>query len=1127
MARVRFLAALVGVVLFFAIFLQPWRGLCQGRARWAGAEIGRDWGESGGLIRLREEMFTKRRAYPLQHIPAGARMKALRQLRSLEQQRQDRALGSQPGASSVSTVRSSAGHAAAPFAAAALSATQWTQIGPAATEAPYAFNPSSGRVTALAVDPTNSNTVYLGGAEGGVWKTTDGGQHWTPLTDDQASLAIGSLAIDPTNPSVIYAGTGEEDTAFDAYYGAGVLKSSDGGSTWTQIPGPFSGATGSLSPYCGGATIGSLAVDPANSQVLLAGAAFFCGSSSPSGIYRSTDGGATWTNVLPGGFGSAALFDSAGLTAYAALSYGGNVNGIYKSTDGGKTWVKLAGGLPTSNVGKIALGLDSSSSNTVYAGIADDSDQSKTLLGVFKTVDGGATWTQLTSAPQYCSPASGTHQCYFDNVVAVAPNNPNIVLLGGSEIISGNGYTGTIFLSLDGGMTWSDITNDSNGAGVHPDAHAIAFSADGGTVYVGTDGGASSAPLGSSGVGAWSNLNNNLALTQFYPGMSIIPVDPNYAFAGSQDNGTQEYEGGLLWYYITCGDGAQTAYNYSDLNTLYVGCIYEPPNTDPYLLRLTASPASGKVVENGINGGDPGWPIPPLTMDPSSPSTLYFATNRVYQTTSAGDSWTPISDDLTRGSGSMLSTVSSVAVAPSDTGTVYAGTNDGLLWVTNGAKTSATPVWTSIADGTPNRSVTAVAVDPADAQVVYATFSGFSGFGDSLGHVFRSDNGGTSWNDISGTLPNVPVNDIVVDPDVANSVYVGTDIGVFEGTNPGPAWQWTPLGTGLPNVVIMSLKMYRAGRILRAATYGRSVWDILLPPPAGPDAALSTPILSFSSQYEGAASAAQAVVLANNSSTALAISSIAASGDYAETDDCGSSLAGGASCTISVTFTPTASGSRTGLVTISDNAASGSSQTVQLTGFGFGSAAFSLAVASGGSSTATVSAGGMAGYSLTLTPSGGFNQTVALGCSGAPSLAACTVSPSSVTLDGTDPENVSVSVSTTAPAELPPGSFPRGPGGWPAALWLGAIALALLLRGCKLINKESSASTGRALQRARALIPFAALVLTALCVSCGGGGSSSGGGAHSPGTPAGTYTLIVTATSGSLSQKTNLTLIVQ
>jgi len=371
------------------------------------------------------------------------------------------------------------------------------------------------------------------------------------------------------------------------------------------------------------------------------------------------------------------------------------------------------------------------------------------------------------------------------------------------------------------------------------------------------------------------------------------------------------------------------------LNTLYVGCQYVPPNTYPFLYKLTANPPTAMAADNGIDGTDRGSFIPPLTMDPSNPNTLYFGTYRLYQTTVSGNSWTPISYDLTTGSHGILSTIFAIAVAPSDSNTVYAGTGDGRLWVATNAGSGS--CCTYITNGTPNRSVTAIAVSPTNAQTAYTTFSGYSGFnGDTLGHVFETTSGGTTWTDISSNLPNVPVNDIVVDPDIPNALYIGTDVGVFETTNGGTTW--APLGAGLPAVVIMSLKLQRASRILRAASYGRSAWDIQLPAPVGPTAVFSAPTLDFPPQEVGTTSAALTDTLTNNSSTALSISSIVASSGFAQTNTCGTSLAAGANCTVNVTFTPAALGPQTGSVTITDNATSGGSQTVSLSGKGYSGA---------------------------------------------------------------------------------------------------------------------------------------------------------------------------------------------
>jgi photosystem II stability/assembly factor-like uncharacterized protein len=241
-----------------------------------------------------------------------------------------------------------------------LAGTSWVQMGPQPTNTGYSYPTTSGRVSALAVDPTNSSIVYLGAAEGGIWKTTNGGSSWSPTTDNQATLSTGSLAIAPSDHETIYAGTGEENFSSDEYYGEGILKSTNAGSSWTLTTGPFSQVN-----------IGSLAVHPTNSSVVLAG--------TSAGVYRSTDGGTSWSRVLSGGDATGVVFNpSNGNTAYAAIGSinGGSSNGVYSSSNEGASWTKQSGGLPTSSVGRIALAIAPSSPSTLFAGIANSSSGS-------------------------------------------------------------------------------------------------------------------------------------------------------------------------------------------------------------------------------------------------------------------------------------------------------------------------------------------------------------------------------------------------------------------------------------------------------------------------------------------------------------------------------------------------------------------------------------------------------------------------------------------------------------------------------------------------------------------------------------------------------------------------------
>ncbi len=745
-------------------------------------------GDEGSYIRKRQEWFHHQRAYPLKNIPAGVRQRAIKQR-------------------NAKLAVEAASRARVAGSPAAVSQPQWTLIGPQPVDNYYGV--SAGRVTAVAVDPGNPKIVYAGGAEGGLWKTTDGGVNWTPRTDNQVSLAVGSIAIDPNNSSIIYVGTGEENFSGDSYYGSGILKSTNGGSTWTQVCGPFCGPIGSDSYYGGGAYIGQISVEPGNSKVVLAAVEYY----GYDGIYRSADGGATWSLVLAGnGSGTAAFFNPAnGSVAYAATIQGG----VFKSADAGLTWTASNGGgikaLPSPNGGRVALAVAPSSPMVLYAGIENPADGS--LLGFYKSTDGGASWTQLVNTPQYCS-----YQCWYDDTIGISPVDPNFVIVGGSWAYStGNSAA---LRSLDGGNTWTDFSS-----GIHPDAHAMAFSSDGSILYTGNDGGVWSTNTPTAATIDWTSLNPTLALTEFYPGVSLDPGNVNHTYIGSQDNGTNKYSGALAWPTVDCGDGGATAIDFAHPNVVYTGCITAT------LDKSLDDGATFNAATNGINTDDRVAWVPPLAMDPENSQTLYFGTYLVYQTTNAAGVWTPISPDLT--AGGYLSTL---AVAPTDSNTIYSGSDDSQVFVTRNALSGTGATWSNVTSATalPPRSIDWIAVDPTTPTTAYVVYSGFSGFGDNLGHVFKTTDAGSTWTDISSDLPNTPVDSILVDPDSPETLFIGTDIGAFYTTSGGASW--STLGTGLPNVVVTGLALHNASRTLRASTHGRSVWDLniatLLPVPS-------------------------------------------------------------------------------------------------------------------------------------------------------------------------------------------------------------------------------------------------------------------------------------------------------
>jgi uncharacterized protein (TIGR03437 family) len=729
----------------------------------------------------------------------------------------------------------------------------------------------SGRVSAVALDPrydgVNNQTIYIGGAQGGVWKSTDNGANWTPLTDTQPSLAMGAIAIDPKNPNVIYAGTGESSSCGLCYYGAGLLKSTNGGATWTQITGPISAVEPRVPAFL---KVGftNITIDPVDtSTIFVATGATAAGNPTAEspiapvgqvGLWKSTDGGMTWRNVDPSGTNGATrchdvIIDPQNRNrVYAAM----RATGVFVSNSGGEpgTWQRLTGGLPepgssaaNANFRRINLAFGPApglaSGLILYAAYASDDNN---LLGIWRSTNGGASWTQV-STPQRPGQAN------YNLDITADPTDGRIVYYGTSANNANNG--GTLFRSRDAGATWEDISlGDGVTGGLHADTHQIVIAPSNRNIlFTGNDGGVWRTDNATASVVSWRQLNNRLSITQFIS-VALHPTNSNLLIGGTQDNGTLRYQGNASWDFVDVGDGGATLIDQSNPQVMY-HTYFNLNNQDSSSAVIgpavsTSGGALGSWVfrgclgcsarEGGFNPSDRVAFYAPMALNEgftgANGNVVYFGTHRLYRSSNRGLTWDGLGQsndnfgaDLTGGQG-VITTIAahpSLNNATSPPGEiVWVGTSDGLIQVTTNAGLLDNATFTNVTKSPlPNRFVTDIALDPNNTQRAVAVYSGFNSVTPSTpGHVFVTNNLGSSWRDISGNLPDVPVNSVALHPTLANTIYIGTDLGVFQTADGGATW--TRLSAGMPRVATFSVRYHRASDTLFAATHGRGVFKL-------------------------------------------------------------------------------------------------------------------------------------------------------------------------------------------------------------------------------------------------------------------------------------------------------------
>jgi hypothetical protein len=1005
----------------------------------------------------------------------------------------------------------------------------WTPLGPvplasdATGDGFQNYNQVSGRATAVAIDPADptGNTVYIGGAQGGVWKATNAttgianNVTWTAVTDDQATLSIGAIAVQPGNSdptqSVVLVGTGEADNSADSYFGLGILRSADGGNTWTLIStansGTYSfsglGATRMAFSTASGQTSTVVAAMAATSEGVTAGAVT---SNTYRGLYTSTDAGQTWTyDALFSGASEATSATSVVYNAAAGLFFAAErYHGFYSSPDG-LTWTRLAtqpgaAGLLSATAcpqnyvatcpiyrGEITVVPGRNEMYVWFVSLSSAGDPVD--QGIWQSTNGGASWTQMSdSGILNCgdSDGCGVEQGFYNLELLAVPNGGSATDLYAGAI---NLYKCSINASNPAcsGVPFMNLTHVygcdplSAPAHVHPDQHALAYTIpSSGTdlMYFANDGGIYRALNGftglstgsCSGANQFDDLNQNLgSMTQFVS-FSQNATDPNTLLGGTQDNGspaTVTATTSSSWGNVLGGDGGFNAIDPNTDNwfasnpdtgggTLNIQECSSGVNCDDSLFEV--------VVSSSSVGGDDGAFYFPYILDPQSTTSLLVGTCRVWGGPRSGGAYTALSlnfESFGTGTcaGTEVNTVRALG-AGGPTGAngsevIYATTDGfgpnelstpvgGNVWVT----TNATAVFGTVstfANTTlngpggssinPNQfPISSVAIDSSDptGNTAYVTVMGFTAAPGQVGpgHIWQTTNAGTNWIDFTGTgasaLPDSPANAVVADPS-AHIVYVGTDVGVFQ--SPTSAAAWTELGPSassqqsgfLPNVAVTALALFNSGgqKLLRASTYGRGVWQFnLIATPDFQIAVSNTPLTAFS----GTTPTFNGTITAVNGYDSLVTLSCTS----------GSTSPPGPCTPNPPSFTPASTGTAFSLTT--GNAIGDYSFNLQAVGSDPNTtthvAALVLHVVDLGLSTPTPATvieprGAISPpVSFQLTAQGSFNQSVTLSCSFSPAIsgAACAFSPSA-TVDPTSASPVNLTATVTVPASTATGNY--------------------------------------------------------------------------------------------------------
>lgn len=681
----------------------------------------------------------------------------------------------------------------------------------------YLFH-GMGRINTVEFHPSDSLTFWVGVAQGGVWKTNDGGKSWQPLTDDLPIIRISDIAADPSNPDILYAAIGDyayvgvaldtDGRKRNTHYGLGVYKSMDGGMSWLPTGLTFDQLDGDAS------LIRRVFVHPIDGDKLVA--------AGISGVYTSDDGGQSWEKKL-----DEVMADIERHPRNPDILYASSHNvddlgigrpGIWKSVDGGANWIELNSGITSDDAQRIELAIAPSAPDTVYAIVCNDNGG---FFGLFRTTDAGESWSLRSDNPNVLHWYVGNNrsgQGLYDLAIVVNAEDPDIIYTGGINMWG----------SEDGGLTWKRGSHwlPDLGASLHADHHYYDYNPLDNHYYICHDGGIhrtdeidlftveETNEFGFEFSTEWEDLSAGMEISSFYR-LDVSPLVADHIIAGAQDNSTFVMRD-TTWYNVVLGDG--------------MDCLFHPANPD----IVYASTQGGRLtrsMDGGINfNGSLTNPIletgawtTPFEADPADPDGLYTAFGNVYHSLDRGETWEQLTDVPSLPGSQWIIPASTLTISPSNPNRFYyaqriyptLGVN-GKLWTSPDHGETVLNITSGLPD---SLFITASAVSDISDETVWVTFGGFA---EGL-KVFRSDDAGTTWNNESLNLPNIPVNAIEFLPgSLNNEIYIGTDVGVYVKND--LMTEWELYSDGLPNVIITDIEIDTDQNELYVSTFGRGIW---------------------------------------------------------------------------------------------------------------------------------------------------------------------------------------------------------------------------------------------------------------------------------------------------------------